>query len=134
MVQKKSMDDISVLEMEHPLSEVKTLDFWLHLNRGPFHLPGDGSTLNVNWKDYDEKTGKFYTVVGPTMRYVLDWADIDAFTIHTNLGQSGNPLSPHYDDFLDIWLKGEQWVVPFSREKVYAGKASLLRLMPQSSK
>lgn len=126
----KTLRDVSFYEIEHPLAEVKILDLWLNLNRGPFYLPGDGGTLNVNWHWYDEETEQYYTVVGPSMRYVLDWSDIDTFMIHTNLGQSGNPFSPHYDDFLDIWLQGGQWIVPFSREKVYNRKASLLRLIP----
>lgn len=130
MIKEKTISDISLFEMAHPLSEVKILDVWLRLNRGLFHLPGDYGTLNVNWKEYDEETGKFYTLVGPSMRFVLDWSDLDAFTIHTTSGQSGNPFSPHYDDFVDIWLKGDRWVVPFTKERVYPRKASLLTLIP----
>ena len=106
---------------------------WLHLNRGLLRLPGGWGSLNVNFARYDEATEMFYTILGPSMRYVLDWSDIEAFTIHTNLGQSGNPFSPHYDDFLDIWRKGDRWIVPFTRDRVYARKASLLTLKPQSN-
>lgn len=130
MVKEKTLGDISAFRVKHPFSEVKILDFWLRLNRGPFLLPGDKGTINVNWTGYDENTGKFYTIEGPSMRYILDWSDIDSFTIHTNLGQSGNPFSPHYDDFLDVWRKGERWVVPFTKDGVYAQKTSLLQLKP----
>jgi acyl-homoserine lactone acylase PvdQ len=64
------------------------------------------------------------------MRFVLDWSDVDAFTLTGALGQSGNPFSPHYDDFLGMMLAGESWTVPFGKEKVYAGKVSMLRLTP----
>jgi penicillin amidase len=64
------------------------------------------------------------------MRFVLDWSNPDAFTINAALGQSGNPFSPHYDDFLELSRRGETWNVPFTREKVWAAKKSLLRLTP----
>ncbi len=126
----KTLRDVSQYTIEHPLSEFPVLDSWLDLNRGPFYLPGDGGTLRVNWLWRDEKSGQFYTTIGPSMRYVMDWADVDDFCIYLNMGQSGNPFSPHYDDFLEIWLNGGDWNVPFHKEKVYARKASLLRLIP----
>jgi penicillin amidase len=132
MARGKKMRDINFFEIHHPLSKIKILDYWLHLNRGPFHLPGDSSALNSSWLRYDEERDRFHPIGGASMRYVLNWSDLDTFTIHTNLGQSGNPFSPHYDDFLDIWRKGERWVVPFTKEKVYARKTSLLTLKPQS--
>ncbi len=131
--QGKTLRDVSLYEIDHPLAEIKILDVWLALNRGPFYVGGDGGSLNVNWLWHDEESGKYYTVAGPSMRYVLDWADIDAFTIHILPGQSGNPLSPHYADFIDIWLTGSEWIVSFSREKVYNQKASLLKLLPQNN-
>jgi acyl-homoserine lactone acylase PvdQ len=65
------------------------------------------------------------------MRFVLDWSDVDGFMLNGALGQSGNPFSPHYDDFLAMMRRGEEWNVPFSRAKVYAKRASLLRLEPK---
>jgi penicillin amidase len=64
------------------------------------------------------------------MRFVLDWSDVDAFTLTGALGQSGNPFSPHYDDFLDMVRRGEAWPMPFTRQKVDARKVSVLTLEP----
>ena len=129
-VKNKRLQDISLFEMEHPLAGVPLLDSWLNLNRGPYHVEGDWSSLHANTLWYDDESEFFYTTVAPNMRFVLDWSDIDALSLHTNLGQSGNPFSPHYDDFLDIGLEGKTWNVPFSREAVYAQKASLFTLLP----
>ena len=93
-------------------------------------MPGDFATLNANFQSFDSHENAFNTHAGPSMRYLLDWSDVDGFTINGNLGQSGNPLSPHYDDFLDLMLKGERWNVPFSKERVYESSVSLLRLTP----
>ena len=131
VVKGKTVKDIRIFNMRHPLSSMEILNTWLHLNRGPVSLAGDCGSLNSYCARYDEATKMFYTEIGPSMRYVLDWSDIDAFTIHSNLGQSGNPFSPHYDDFLDVWRKGDPWIVPFTRDRVYADKASLLTLKPK---
>jgi len=45
-------------------------------------------------------------------------------------GQSGNPFSPHYDDQLQLWLKGEAMVMPWSEESVQAATVATLRLTP----
>lgn len=125
--------EVAHLNIAHPLSQVRLLDYWLSLNRGPFEMGGDFSCLNANWTVFEPEHNRFSTLVGPSMRFVLDWAEVDSFSMIINLGQSGNPFSPHYDDFLDTWLNGQIWIVPFSKEKVYEAKKSLLRILPRSS-
>lgn len=122
--------EVAKLKLSHPLSQVKLLDYWLNLNRGPFEMGGDFSTLNANIMLYEPNTNEFNTIVAPSMRFVLDWAKIDSFSIILNLGQSGNPFNPHYDDFLDLWKNGKTWMVPFSKEKVYESKEHLLKILP----
>ncbi|HYC60405.1 MAG TPA: penicillin acylase family protein [Thermoanaerobaculia bacterium] len=123
----RTWGEACTLLVKHPLARVKLLR---GLNRGPYPGAGDPGTLNANFYSYDDETQSFHTNIGPSMRFVLDWADVDAFTLTGALGQSGNPFSPHYDDFLPMLLEGESWTVPFSRERVYARKQSLLRLTP----
>ena len=128
----KSYGDICRLRVVHPLSRApwigKLLDFWLGLNRGPYPALGDDGSLNASFNFWDKKRGELASVAGPSMRFVLDWADLDSFTIQGNFGQSGNPLSPHYDDFFELMRNGERWVVPFTREKVYQRRVGLLKL------
>lgn len=124
--------DVHSLELKHPLSQVRLLDNWLNLNRGPIPVEGDFASINPSYFYYDDETHRFHSGVAASMRYVLDWSDPDAFSIQTNLGQSGNPFSEHYDDMLELWKTGKRWTVPFSREKVYNGKNSLLILEPKN--
>src|SRR5687768_14656333 len=126
----RTWGELCTLRIRHPLARVKILDTWLNLDRGPFPAAGDPGTLNANFHSYDEEKKQFHSNIGPSMRFVLDWSNLDAFTINGALGQSGNPYSPHYDDFLEMNQKGETWTVPFAREKVYAGKKSVVRLVP----
>lgn len=126
----KTLGEINTLTIKHPLSRVKILDLIFNLNRGPLCAEGDGGTLNSNFTSFDNDKNNFESVAGPSMRYVLDWADIDGFTINTNLGQSGNPFSKHYDDFLKFNRSGKRWNVPFSKNIVYKNKTSVFKILP----
>jgi penicillin amidase len=46
-------------------------------------------------------------------------------------GQSGNPLSPHYDDQFALWQRGEALTLAWSEEAVQANTHQMLRLIPE---
>lgn len=116
----RTWGEACTLTIRHPLARIQVLDWFLDLNRGPYPGWGDAGTLNANFFSYDEDAKAFRAHVGPSMRFVLDWADVDGFSLSGTLGQSGNPFSPHYDDFLGV----TEWNVPFTREKVFAAAKS----------
>lgn len=127
----RTWGEACTLLVKHPLGRIKVVA--PVFNRGPFPAWGDPGTLNANFYSYHEESQSFRAHVGPSMRFVLDWADVDAFTLTGALGQSGHVRSPHYDDFLPMMRKGEAWNVPFTREKVFAKKTSVLTLRSRSS-
>jgi len=124
----RTWGEACTLLVKHPLGQVKLLAPFL--NRGPLPAWGDPGTLNANFYSYHEASQSFRSHVGPSMRFVLDWSDVDAFTLIGALGQSGNPFSEHYDDFLPMMRKGEPWTVPFTRDAVRAKATSTLTLTP----
>lgn len=121
---------MQTLTVRHPLAGVAVLDKWLGLSRGPYAVGGDDATLNAAFTRFDPTTRTLHDEAGPSMRFVLDWADVDGFTLSRHLGQSGNPLSPHFADFLVPHLSGETWPMPFTRAKVAARAVSTLTLIP----
>ncbi|MGB7212605.1 MAG: penicillin acylase family protein [Gemmatimonadales bacterium] len=126
----RTLGQVQTLTVRHPLAVVSLLDRWLHLTRGPYPMGGDPTTLDASYRTYDAGTGTFRVIVGPSMRFVLDWAHPDDFSMTIPLGESGNPLSPHFDDFLGIHSAGGRWIVPFSRDSVASSAVSTLRLEP----
>lgn len=127
----RPLGEVQALTIRHPLAASRLMDVLFRLTRGPFPLGGDATTLDASYRRYDPATGRFDVVVGPSMRYVLDWARPDQFSISLPLGESGNPLSPHFDDFLTSLNAGEGWTVPVTRDSVYARAVSVLRLVPE---
>jgi penicillin amidase len=100
----------------------------LIFNRGPFPTDGGSSLVNNNsWneaKDYD-------VVVLPSMRMIVDLANLEnSYTIHTT-GQSGHAFHPHYIDMADLWGMNVLHPMLWSREQVESAQESWLTLTPK---
>ncbi|WP_181918251.1 MULTISPECIES: penicillin acylase family protein [unclassified Wenzhouxiangella] len=121
---------IQTLSIRHPLADNALLDAWLDLSRGPVPRGGDAGSLNVSYVGFDPEAGSLQVGGAASMRFVMDWSDPDAFTLNLTFGQSGNPFSPHFDDFFDDFLTGDPWVVPWSRSAVEERIARQLVLRP----
>lgn len=118
------------LTIAHPMAHSGLLDRWLGLTRGPIPIGGDAASLNVTYARFHHDTATSQARAGASMRYVMDWADPDRFSLNLTLGQSGNPLSPHFDDFLPDFVSGQPWSVPWSPELVQARSRHKLVFRP----
>jgi penicillin amidase len=65
-------------------------------------------------------------------RTLIDLADPERSRFVIAGGQSGNPLSPHYDDLFEYWLRGEGVPIPWSPEAVAAATRHRLLLVPEA--
>jgi len=88
----------------HPLFSRDSAEAAL-FNQTP-EISGGQVTLNVAYFGYGESP-RFDANVGPTYRAVYDLADLDRSGFSISSGQSGHPLSPHYNDLRQTWLSGE---------------------------
>ncbi|QOC21412.1 penicillin acylase family protein [Wenzhouxiangella sp. AB-CW3] len=124
----RPLGGVQQLHVRHAMADNPVLDRWLRLSRGPFPIGGDPGTLNVSYAVFDADQATLRSRAGPSMRYVLDWSDPDSFRLNLTTGQSGHPSSPHFDDFLEDFLSGQPWIVPWSREAVEQRNHRVLRL------
>ncbi len=103
-------------------------------NPAPVEVAGGSSIVNATSFDTagrDEFGRADYRVTaGPSMRMVVDLADLDASTWVTSSGTSGHPGSVHYTDQTHAWATGETYPWPFSREAVEESAAETLTLRP----
>ncbi|MGH8016118.1 MAG: penicillin acylase family protein, partial [Candidatus Zixiibacteriota bacterium] len=127
IVGNKTWGEFNSLTMRHPMSEIPLLGGLLDLNRGVWPWPGTAGTLNASYV-VSRNDSTFETIVGPSWRFVIDFADIDGASFVLPAGNSGNPMSPHFFDFNQMWQKGEYWNVPISYERVKASSVSTLTL------
>ena len=82
---------------------------------GPFGIGGDGTTLfntEYTFNDYQGNVRafqhkEFENHLGPSMRFIYDFAKPDEFYLVLPTGESGHPLSKHYQDQAQLWLRGK---------------------------
>nr|WP_233257177.1 penicillin acylase family protein [Promicromonospora sp. AC04] len=99
-----------------------------YMNPAPVKVGGGPSIVNAT--AWDAASGSFDVTGGPSMRMVVDLADLDASTWVVVTGASAHPASEHYDDQLDAWVKGETFPWPFSTEAVDGAQEDELILTP----
>jgi penicillin amidase len=113
------------LKLQHPvlgtlpmLSRIPLLRRWV--GPGNYAQPGNRFTVLQVGPNF-----------GPSLRMTIDLADLDLSTLNLVNGQSGNPLSPHFDDQWKAWRSGSSFPLPFSDDAVNRSKVNELRLMPK---
>lgn len=90
---------------------------------------GGGSSL-VNAMNWDASTDSFEVTSAPSMRMVVDLADLDASRWVDQTGTSGHPFHPHWKDQTRAWIDGETYPWPFSRAAVEDAAEETLTLLP----
>lgn len=112
--------------LRHTLGVSAPLDRML--NVGPLRIGGDANTVaqaGVRPLDPLRNPGAI-----ANHRMVVDLADVERSRFVLAGGQSGNPLSPHYRDLLELWLRGDGVPIPWAPRAVAAATRDELTLRP----
>jgi penicillin amidase len=112
--------DAHTAEHEHPvLGKVPFLKWVVNIRQS---TSGGDNTL---MRGVTAGTGDqpFANVHGAAYRGVYDFADPDSSVFITATGQSGHPLSRHYDDLGELWRRGEY--VPMTLDPALARAAGV---------
>ena len=113
------------LFLVHAVGSKRPLDrIW---NRGPLSFGGDATTIPQASVSFDAPLGNAIGV--PNMRMVLDVGNWEKSRYVLAGGQSGNPMSPHYADMVDPWLRGDSVTMAWSPESVRARATKVLILV-----
>ena len=114
------------LKFRHPAAANRLLDGVL--NRGPFPWGGDSDTLAQTASNPIDVLGE--PLLTASLRMVLDVGDWDNSLFVLPGGQSGNPLSPNYDDMLPLWRAGGGVPIAWSAAAVLRAATRTLILRP----
>src|SRR5580704_9953324 len=109
----------------HPLGGVAPAARAL-FDRGPVSRPGNGSSVDATYfggSSFDQLAGASY-------REIFDLSDWDNALSVNVPGQSGQPGSPHYDDLLPLWTRGQYFPLLFSKPSVDRETTDVLELKP----
>lgn len=119
--------EVRPLEIKHPVGEQKPMN--KVFNIGPFPWGGDSNTVAQTSVDPLGATNDPAFIA--SLRFVADVGNWDACQWVIPAGQSGNPLSPHYDDQLELWKKGKGIPIAWTAEAVDQATVNTLKLVPK---
>ena len=118
---------------KHPFSgNFSLLDNFIDI--GPFEIGGDGTTINNTEYPFTEsieefsafRHNEFDNVLGPSMRFIYDFANPDEFNLILTTGQSGNVMSDHYKDQNPLWLEGRYMKISTDEMSIKKSNKDLL--------
>ena len=89
---------------------------------------GDNTLLRGRTKGTDPDP--FTNVHGGGYRGIYDFADPDSSVFIISTGQSGHPLSRHYDDLGELWRRGEYVPMTLDPDLARAGAVGVTELVP----
>ena len=113
---------------DHPtLGEVPVLKWFVNIRQST--SGGDNTLLRGRTSGQDPNP--FQNVHAAGFRGVYDFADPDSSVFIVSTGQSGHPLSRHYDDLGELWRRGEY--IPMSLDPALARAAAvgIMELVPR---
>jgi len=99
-------------------------------NRGPYEVGGGGGIVDAT--AWDATKGYEVTAV-PSMRMVVDLANMDKSRWIQLTGNSGHAFHDNYADQTELWLKGETMPWGFSKSAIEKSTKDTLTLKPSGS-
>ncbi|WP_112322618.1 penicillin acylase family protein [Oceanibium sediminis] len=119
-----------VASHDHPVLGGQTgLDWLLNIVQ---ETPGGDFTM-LRGQTAGTDAAPYANVHASVYRQVVDFADPDGSVFILSTGQSGHPLSRHYDDLALLWRRSEY--IPMSLDPTLArgGAVGITRLLPRSA-
>ncbi len=94
----------------------------IEMDGGPFTLLRADSRM--------ASTRPYAAIHGAGYRGIYDLGNPDQSRYIISTGQSGNVYSPHYDDLLELWAKGEYIAIPIDPASIAATTVDRMELQP----
>jgi penicillin amidase len=118
---------IHTLKHKHPLGAVSLLDKIFSV--GPLKVDGGNEVINNLHFDLDT-TGYFHVNGGPALRKITDFSAIENGETVSPTGQSGNVMSPYYQDEAEMYASGKFRKMLMNRKEIEGVSKNKLVLKP----
>jgi penicillin G amidase len=118
---------VHMVEYKHPIGQVALLRPLF--NVGVFEAPGANEVINNVMYYYTDEA--FYDIsAGPSTRRVIDFSDIENSWSILPTGQSGNPMSKHYNDQAEMYIEGKFRKMKMNKKEIEATSTKLVFKKP----
>ncbi|MGC4039998.1 MAG: penicillin acylase family protein [Flavobacterium sp.] len=114
---------IHKVEFQHPIGKVKL--FSKFFNVGAFPVSGSNEVINNQLFVYTDDA-EINVKGGPSTRRIIDFSDIENSWSVLPTGQSGNPMSKHYDDQSELFLNGKFRKMKLNKQEIIKTSTKLV--------
>lgn len=111
------------VEFQHPIGKLKL--FSTFFNVGSFSIAGTNEVINNQLFIYSDDA-EIQVKGGPSTRRIIDFSDIENSWSVLPTGQSGNPMSDHYNDQTDLFVKGKFRKMKLNKKEIEATSTKLI--------
>jgi penicillin amidase len=118
--------ELHTITFEHLFSGVSMFIDPL-INIGPYSISGDGTTVFLTEYSLNKP---YKTALGPSMRFIYDFASPDEINFILPTGQSGHIMSDHYSDMTNYWLNGKYIKLNLNLDSIKVSSSFQLSLTP----
>jgi penicillin amidase len=108
---------------QHPIGKVKL--FSKFFNVGSYSIAGTNEVINNQLFIYTDDA-EINTKGGPSTRRIIDFSDIENSWSVLPTGQSGNPMSKHYDDQSELFVSGKFRKMMMNKKEIEATSSKLV--------
>jgi penicillin amidase len=122
-VWKWTWNKVHKLEHVHPIGQVKL--FHSFFNVGKFDIAGSNEVINnlaFTYTDNQEHIVK----AGPSTRRIIDFSDVENSVSILPTGNSGNPMSKHYNDQAEMYNKGQFRKMKMKKKEILETSTKLI--------
>ena len=117
---------LHTLTLRHPFGSINVLESIVNI--GPMEIGGSGTTVNNG--EY-HLTSPYEMTLGPSMRQIIDFGNVNGALSVIPSGQSGQPLHDYYADQVAMWKNGEYHSMPLDESVIAQQSKNILYLIPE---
>ena len=116
-------DAMKYVHITHTMADAVDEETRALLEVGPWPRGGYESTVNNTGGGENQGSGGSF-------RVILDPSNWDNSVATSTPGQSGDPMSPHYRDLFELWVRHQYFPLAYTRAKVESVTESRVMLTP----
>ncbi|WP_298394463.1 penicillin acylase family protein [Flavobacterium sp.] len=120
---KWTWNRVHTLEHNHPMGQIKMLAPFF--NVGKFEVAGSNEVIN-NLMFGFPSNGIYEVKAGPSTRRIIDFSDVENSVSILPTGNSGNPMSKHYNDQAKMYNKGKFRKMKMNKQEIIKTSTKLV--------
>jgi|JFJP01.1.fsa_nt_gi penicillin G amidase len=122
-ISKWTWNQVHTLKHEHPIGKIELLSSFF--NVGKFEVAGSKEVIN-NLMFGFSSNGIYEVKAGPSTRRIIDFSDVENSVSILPTGNSGNPMSKHYNDQAEIYNQGKFRKMKMNKKEIIETSTKLV--------